>query len=139
MKSFNIVIFALVAFMSYIVFLVIGTMKTNVDLEYVDYYQKEISYQTQIDAQKNTENLKKQPLVFSDKGVIYVELPGEQVEVKGNVNIYRLSNAKDDFSAPLKGQYTEISLLDKQKGLYRVEIEWEDNGKPFFYKSEVNL
>lgn len=139
MKSFNTVIVALIAFMGYIIFLVIGTMRTNVDLEYVDYYQKEIEYQGQIDAQKNTENLKKQPLTYIDKEVVYVEVPEGSDFQQGVVNIYRTSNSEDDFSTNLSVPVSEISLAGKPKGLYRVEVSWIDSGKHYFYKTEVNL
>ncbi|MFN3918201.1 MAG: FixH family protein [Flavobacteriales bacterium] len=139
MKGFGLVVVAMGAFMTYIVFLVVGSFRTNVDLEYTDYYQKEIGFQQQIDAKQNTKNLKKQPLVYAANKVIYIEIPQNLVIQSGTVNIYRTVSAKDDFSVDFTDNYLEISLTDKESGGYRIEVSWQSEGKMFFYKEEIQL
>ena len=138
------IVVGLAAFMSFIIFLVVK-MTTNEnyshDLVTDEYYAKEMKYQTEIDAETNTYNLKE--IIKSnktDKGWLLVfpeEL--EPSKIKGKVFLYRPSNQKLDFDLPLNLTSSNLLIPEHRMldGRWNITIDWTYEGKPYLYKKQI--
>lgn len=121
-----------VAMISFIVFVVsmgIFMMRSSSQLVEEDYYEKDLTYQQSIEAQRNA--------LAEDTLVVFVtdSLPEKVVvrfttakKVTGKVLFFKPEDKRKDISFPLvldeKGRQV-ISTRDFSRGRWRVVIQWE--------------
>ncbi len=135
---------AMAAFMGFILYMVI-TMSTDKtyhhDLVTESYYAKEMAYQTEIDAETNTNNLKENIEGEKTKEGWLLSFPSElnPTKVTGNVFLYRPSNQKLDFDFPLVLSGSNLLIPDKQMiaGRWNITIEFEYDNKSYLYKKSI--
>jgi hypothetical protein len=138
------IVVGMIAFMSFILYMVI-TMSTDKkyhhDLVTESYYAKEMAYQTEIDAETNTNNLKEKIESTKSKEGWLLSFPSElnPAKITGNVFLYRPSNQKLDFDFPLVLSGSNLLIPDKQMvgGRWNITIEFEYNGKEYLYKKPI--
>jgi len=134
----------MLAFMSFILYMVI-TMSTDKkyshDLVTESYYAKEMAYQTEIDAESNTNALKEK---IEGKKTIegwLLSFPSEldPAHITGNVFLYRPSNQQLDFDFPLVLSGSNLLIPDKQLigGRWNITIEFEYNNISYLYKKPI--
>jgi hypothetical protein len=109
-----------------------------------DYYKQEIDYQTEIEKQRNAEQLTipVQIAYTSEKQQVTVNFPEEQKGATGKVKFYRPSDAKKDFTVDLAVKETsvqEIPVNHLTKGLWVVKLEWEKAGKAYQKEQKIVL
>ena len=136
--------------LAYLVFMVIlGVMayksfNSKVNLVAQDYYRQELAYQEQIDKMANAANLK-QPLTMelvSQNNYLEITFPPHQQDLKGTVTLYRPSNAQMDRVWKLKvnDQHQQsIPLNSLARGLWKVKIEWQAEGKSYYQQKNIYL
>lgn len=116
-------------------------MSKTVDLEYEDYYVREVSYQNRIDAESN--GLKyKQTIVLRVVGdAVALTIPTEFPEVeKGEVHFYRPDNAKSDIRMPFSNEKEQLFPLTLFKsGRYEMRLEWSSEGKEYFINKSLYI
>ncbi|WP_010520770.1 FixH family protein [Aquimarina agarivorans] len=138
------IVIGIALFMSFILFFVIK-MSTNKqyshDLVTEEYYAKEMAYQTEIDAETNTNNL-----VESIKGkrvsegwLINFPSSVNTKKIKGKVFLYRPSNKKLDFDLPIVFSGSNLLIPENNliDGRWNITIDWTYEGKPYLYKKEI--
>jgi len=139
------IVVVILAFMSFILFLVIK-MTTNKDFDHdlvtEEYYAKEMLYQTEIDAETNTNNLSEKIISKKTEEGWFLVFPKEldPSKIKGNVFLYRPSNQKLDFSIPLNLTSSSI-LIPKNKmleGRWNITIDWTYEDTPYLYKEQIS-
>ena len=139
------IVLVILAFMSFILFLVIK-MTTNKDFDHdlvtEEYYAKEMLYQTEIDAETNTNNLSEKIISKKTEEGWFLVFPKEldPSKIKGNVFLYRPSNQKLDFSIPLNLNSSRI-LIPKNKmleGRWNITIDWTYEDTPYLYKEQIS-
>lgn len=138
------IVIAIVLFMSFILFLVIK-MSTDKNYEHdlvvEKYYQKELAYQEEIDAE---ENLK----LFSERitgkrvenGWLLTFPPEmENLNIEGKVFLYRPSNKQLDFDFPIELSGLNLLIPDKRllDGRWNIILDWEYQGKSYLYKDSI--
>ncbi len=138
------IVIGMALFISFIMYLVINMLtdkKFDHDLVTEEYYQKELHYQEEIDAETNAFALDEN---ISDRRVKdgwIVEFPEnlELSKISGNLNFYRPSDAKLDFNIPLELTSHEIFIADKKlvEGRWNINIHWEYEEIPYLYKNEI--
>ena len=118
--------------------MVIIAMGSNVNLERSDYYQEEIDFQNHIDKVKNAEKLQKLiTLSFNtQEQMIELQFPQKLNSTEGIIHFFRPSDNHLDKKITLSldqgnKQKIPFSFLNK-KGLWRVKIDWNGDGKDFF-------
>lgn len=138
------IVVAIALFMSFILFLVIK-MSTNDkyshDLVTEEYYAKEMLYQTEIDAEANTNNLKDEIISKKTNNGWLLIFPEEldPSKIKGKVLVYRPSNEKLDFELPLNLTHSSI-LIPKDNmldGRWNITIDWTYNDTHYLYKEKI--
>jgi hypothetical protein len=137
-KGLTIVI---IAFMSFILYMVITLMtKGNADLVSEDYYKKEIEYEKEISALKNTE-ASKEKVVIMDKGdFIIFQFPTTKNIENIEIQLLRPNNDKKDVTVTEKN--TKNVMVEKkklEKGIYKASIHYTSQGQRFLQKEELKI
>ena len=132
---------AIIAFMSFILYMVITLMtKGNADLVSEDYYKKEIEYEKEITALKNSENTTEK-VTINDKGEFIVfQFPTTKEIDNIEIHLLRPNNDKADLTFSEKD--TKNVMIEKkklEKGIYKASIRYNSEGQPFLQKEELNI
>lgn len=138
------IVVGMLAFMGFIMYMVI-TMSTDKkyshDLVTEEYYAKEMAYQTEIDAETNTGNLKEKITGKRTEKGWEIKFPSELApeKIKGTVFLYRPSNKKLDFN--LKLDLTSPNLLIPSNrmldGRWNIIIDWDYEKTKYMYKEQI--
>lgn len=134
----------MLSFMSFILYMVI-TMSTDKkfshDLVTESYYAKEMAYQTEIDAETNTNALKEKIQGKKTTEGWLLSFPSElnPAKITGNVFLYRPSNKQLDFDFPLVLSGSNLLIPDKQliDGRWNITIEFEYDNTSYLYKKSI--
>ncbi|MDB4089300.1 FixH family protein [Flavobacteriales bacterium] len=132
----------LTCFIGFIMYMVIYSFSTSNDLVAEDYYNQEILYQDNIDAQKNALPFKNGVTISSSSENVIIQFPAN-FDVKftdGEISFYRPDNAKLDRKFNLKLTQENNQLLDKSKiapGFYKVTIQFTTGEKHYLLNKEI--
>ena len=133
----------IVAFMGFIIFLVVSTSLVSTDLVTDDYYEQELKYQDRIDAEENTAGLNGEFVVSSSGDMITIQLPSDfyNLEVIGSAHFYRPDNADLDRLFKLRRNSLELSVPKSKfkSGTYVLKISCEVDGKDYYHSEELSL
>lgn len=129
-------------FMVFIITLVVKTTYINVDLVSEDYYKQELNYQGQIDKMTVTKEASKEIDCTVDDSFLVLTFPEKTQFVKGEIEFYRPSNAKQDFKLKLgtdeQGkQYFKKELF--KTGLYKMKIDWISKGINYYLEKDIYI
>lgn len=138
------IVIAFAVFISFILFMVI-TMSTdkkyNHDLVTPDYYQKELAYQDEIDAEENANKLSSKVKVQKIPQGILLLFPEELKEKNctGKVSLYRPSNKKLDFYLPLKISNAQMLIPENRllAGRWDIIINWTCEEQKYMFKDKI--
>nr|WP_299422461.1 FixH family protein [uncultured Emticicia sp.] len=141
-KKIAIVYVCFVGFMGFLVWQCL--QQDDIHLVSQDYYQKEISYQNDIDQMNNTNQLSTQ-LKFqyvSENRIVKLVFPKESIGSTGNINFYRPADARKDFAVKLEianaeSQYIPVANLDR--GLWVIKVLWNKDGKAYYKEEKITL
>ncbi|MCU0359212.1 MAG: FixH family protein [Bacteroidia bacterium] len=132
------------SFVVMIVTMVVLTSRENIDLEYKDYYARELAYQDKIDAMANEKALPQSiQHQVQDKALVLIA-PMDFIlnGIKGDLHFYRPSDATKDLILPMafdgKGQQI-ISRTVFSKGMYKLRMSWNLHEKQYFKEVVLNL
>ncbi len=134
---------AIIAFMAFILGLVYKASQTNTDLESEDYYVKELSYQSQINARKNTGGLEGRLKVQTQGDSVVLEFPSDCKGqfVIGTIHFFRPDNAALDKHYPLRLQnnYQKFWKGGMARGHYSLKVHWEMNGQKYLVEESIEI
>ena len=132
---------AIIAFMSFILYMVITLMtKGNADLVSEDYYKKEIEYEKEITALKNSENSTEKVTINNKGEFIVFQFPTTKEIDNIEIHLLRPNNDKADLTFSEKD--TKNVMIEKkklEKGVYKASIRYDSEGQPFLQKEELNI
>lgn len=132
---------AIIAFMSFILYMVITLMtKGNADLVSEDYYKKEIEYEKEITALKNSENSTEKVTINNKGEFIVFQFPTTKEIDNIEIHLLRPNNDKADLTFSEKD--TKNVMIEKkklEKGVYKASIRYDSEGQPFLQKVELNI
>ncbi len=132
----------LALFITGILTAVIYSFNVSSDLVAEDYYNQEIQYQINIDAQKNALPFAKEVTLTSDSDKINVTFPAAfdmNIE-KGDISFYRPDNANLDKSFDINLDINNTQSIDKKSiasGFYKVTIQFISNGKTYLVNKDI--
>ncbi len=130
-------------FVGVILTLVIICFGNKTELEYKDYYAREIRFQDQINAAANSKNLGS-PITYKliDKSV-QLMIPKEILsnDLKGSVYFLRPSDASKDKNVPLLTNAEGVQVIDPGlvKGVYKMQISFTSLGKSYYKEEVINF
>ena len=114
--------------------------KTEVDLVSDDYYEKEIKYQDQIDKINNAGNLKNLIACNQNEKELVISFADISNNATGEIFFFRPSDQSRDFKKSLAMDSHKEQRFDKKlftNGYYKVQIDWETEGKKFYVEKEI--
>ena len=137
-------VIGMLLFIGFILFLVIK-MTTNEalnhDLVTEDYYNKELRYQEEIDAEKNMNDFKENIIgeKIADGWVLKFPKEIDASKIKGTVFLFRPSNKKLDFDFPIELSSSNLLIPDERllDGRWNITIDWNYNNKNYLYKKAI--
>ncbi len=118
------------------------TTRQDEDLVTPDYYQKTLIYQQHIDKAQRALDLRN-PVRWkldSQGHSILFEYPS--IDVKGRIKLFRPSDAKQDRTIdiePTPDGYQTISIKGLDAGLWKIEVDWSENGKEYYQEQRLIL
>jgi len=135
----NKVIIILAVFVTGIISMVYISMRQRNEVVDANYYDREMKYQKVIDGKRNLLDLCDSVTIQNDGAVIKVAFPPSTVTQldSGSIQFMKFSNAKDDKLIPMGGSKTDlyqIPLSYIAKGLYKVRIDWSNEGTRYYHE-----
>lgn len=129
-----------------IIFLVYKCTQHPVDLISADYYNREIKFQQQYDKMENAASLSA-PMKFNvdaNSKSVTVEYPvsAGTKNLTGSIYFMRPDDATLDKNISIAMNDSRQQLIDYsnwKKGLYRVEVNWNDGAKDYYKQSFLKL
>ncbi len=138
------IVIAIIAFVSFIMIMVITMItnkKYNHDLVTEQYYQKELTYQENIDAIKNAKELKEPIQINQTKKGLQIVFPSNfnKKEIKGKVFLYRPSNKTLDFEIPisLANTYLLVPEINLLGGRWNISVAFQYKDKEYLHQQEI--
>ena len=138
------IVLAFIAFIIFILYFVALSFRdpaSNHDLVTEDYYQKELSYQEDIDAAGNLKKSGGGMRMEIAKEDLLIHFPEymDPAKIQGTVSLYRPSNKQLDFKTPIQLSERQL-LIPKSRlldGRWDIRIEWTYEGKPYLYQNKL--
>lgn len=138
------IVIAIIGFIAFIMYFVITMSTDNTyshDLVTEKYYQKELGFQNEIDAEKNANNLKEKITVQRTEKGLKIDFPKtfKPQEIKGKVFLYRPSNKQLDFEIPISISNTYLLVPEKRlvDGRWNINIGFKYKSKEYLVKKEI--
>ncbi|HZW77372.1 MAG TPA: FixH family protein [Flavobacteriaceae bacterium] len=137
-------VIGMVLFIGFILYFVIQIMtnkKYEFELVTEDYYSKEMVFQDELNASRNSYDLKENIVSKRTReGLVFTFPKGyDYSKIDGTINIYRPSNSRLDFDMPLR--LTDSAFVvpaDKLvEGRYSAIVTWNYDGKTYRYKNDL--
>ena len=138
------IVMAFVLFIGFILFFVIR-MSTDTradhDLVTKEYYQQELAYQEEIDAEKNARALGAELKIEKTAQGLRITLPKALLNSNstGTMSLYRPSNKHLDFDLPIRLSKTHLLIPDKRllDGRWDIKIRIEHEGENYLFKERI--
>lgn len=114
--------------------------QTN-EMEDTNYYEKELKYQSKIDAANNLNEAGGDSILSQDNRGVIVHIPGALMTdfKNGRIEFLRSDSEQKDFNLNFAPDTSGIFLIDRSKfsyGIYKARIQWE-NGTKHYYKEQA--
>lgn len=138
------IVVAVISFIAFIMYFVI-TMSTDKayshDLVTEKYYQEELNYQQEIDAEKNANSLKEKVTIEKNSKGLKINFPKyfNPKSIEGKVFLYRPSSKQLDFEIPISISKSYL-LVPEQRlvdGRWNIKILWNYKNKKYLVKKEL--
>ena len=137
-------VIAIVAFMSFLIFMVYKTTTVTRELVAEDYYAQELAYQQRIDKLENAKSLGESIACTIGSDNIQLAFPetGSSEAIAGTVEFFRPSNSSFDQTHTIEakpGESQTIALDQLPPGWYHVKIDWESGGVGYYQEERVMI
>lgn len=109
-----------------------------------NYYEKELKYQSKIDASKALTALDEKITIVDSADFIKIKFPRLAINSSptGTIECIRTSEKKRDVNTVLKVDNDGIQLLPKANfihGQYELRIDWVNAGVTYFHQQVLNI
>ncbi|MFV0604258.1 MAG: FixH family protein [Niabella sp.] len=116
------------------------------DNEMIDdkYYDKELQYQSVIDARENLEKYNDSILVTEDEGMVKIKIPIEASKniSEGYIEFLRHDDKNKDRKLKLETDTAGFQALPKSnftKGVYKLRARWKSDGVEYYDERLVTM
>ncbi|WP_430927684.1 FixH family protein [Polaribacter marinivivus] len=138
------IVVTIIAFIAFIMYFVITMSTDNTyshDLVTDKYYQAELNYQQEIDAEKNANRLTEKVTIEKNSKGLKINFPENFIpkNIKGKVFLYRPSNKQLDFEIPISISKTYL-LVPEQRlvdGRWNMKIFWKYKNTNYLIKKKL--
>lgn len=139
------IVLAFISFISFIMYFII-TMnvddKYSHDLVSEDYYADELQYQNDIDKLKKSKNLEENISYEKSAEGLIIKFPKtfDYKNITGKVFLYRPSNKQLDFDTAISLSKSNLLIPDKRlvDGRWNIKVDWQYKGNSYLFKKSIN-
>lgn len=135
------IVLAFALFIAFILWLVIRTVRQDVDLIADDYYTQELHYQEKINAIQNTQPFKDSILVNRTNDAIQFRFPKPLLTgAVGEIYFYRPSSIELDRRVALRADTNGIQNVNVSQlsaGKYLIKISWTSGGNAYYFEQDI--
>lgn len=123
--------------------LVVASTRHDPGLISKDYYDLDIHYQEHFDKKQRTAALSAAPQVRFDASSrsVQVVFPDQLPVSKGSVQFRQTTSSRNDFRVDIpavqSNEVLRIPVEDIPGGRWLLDLDWESNGKTYFYATAV--
>lgn len=117
------------------------TFQYKVNLVAKDYYKQEMAYQQEIDKKNNVNQMVSKPELKYNPEKQMLDLHIAADNASGEILFFRPADSKQDFRLPLllSNQIQSIPCQEMPKGLWRLKINWQSEGKAFYMEEKIEV
>jgi nitrogen fixation protein FixH len=134
------IVIGMVLFMSFIITLVIIMMSNDTDLVSEDYYQKELAYNEQYNAQQNYMNAGESIELNIIKDTFFLSFPSKLRTGKVDIELKRPNNKNQDATFTVDAQEkVMIPTALLPKGAFDCTLKGTFKGKPYEFVEQIIL
>jgi hypothetical protein len=134
------IVIVMSSFIVFILVLVIGLMSQRVDLQSADYYQKEINYESELQAMRNSSALINKIDILEKSDYIVFQIPSEGKFNNIRIEFIRPDDNKQDKTFKVDNTLSYlIERKDLTKGQYNIEIYYSFDGKDCLQKHNIYI
>lgn len=133
------------AFMAIMIFAVIFSAKNKSDLVVEEYYKDDINYESFRVKRQNSNQLEKTVDIEyqrADQAIQFV-FPQDMPNVQGHITFFRPSDKRLDRRFPISLNDLGKMVIKKDRklvgGLWKVKVEWQNDGKDYYYEKPLVL
>ncbi len=126
------------------ILLVILCMQQPPDLVSVDYYDREVAFQQQIDKAANTTGLSNPLIIKFDAELrqITIIFPAEMKDkpINGKLHFFKPDNATLDFDIPVQPDQhltQNVSAREMKSGLWHIQADWKCGNEGYYQKESI--
>ena len=134
------IVLAFVLFAIFIGILVTVCVRQDISLVTRDYYKEDLDYQSQMDRERNAEQLSEKPKIeVVDNQSLRVAFDFSQFDA-GKLVLYSPSDIRQDQTFKLEttsSPFQIFSLGSLKKGNYTIKMTWSANGKDFYFEKSI--
>ena len=105
-----------------------------------DYYEKELTFQDEIDAESNANALKARPEIRTQANGFVLQFPEELKDAVGEIYFMRNNNESQDIRLPIKLNAKNEMLISSAKladGEYEMFLKWKNNEQNYLIKKSI--
>jgi hypothetical protein len=131
---------AIIAFMSFIIYIVVQTFGLNADLVQDDFYEEEIRTNDKKLMSQNYEKLNDKITVNQTEEGIVITFPKELADATGRIQFYRRDDKRLDkfFDIMLDRNQAQIIQYDNfLTGKYDIKIECQKDGAEYLHQTSI--
>ncbi|MBK6859200.1 MAG: FixH family protein [Saprospiraceae bacterium] len=130
-------------FVMIISFLYIASQQTNEMLE-TNYYEKEIQFQKILTGSDNLNVLNETINLKLSSEHLEINFPKEGIKDQPLIHLefIKMSDQSKDFNLDIKTNENGKIIIPTEKfskGYYRLQMQWESNGKPYVYRDQFKF
>ncbi len=130
----------LVLFIGFIVTLVTIMISKDVDLVDEEYYQRDLAYNEEMIAIKNSNNLENKIQLIQDENIVSFSVPNNE-NIKDVLIIFKKpNNNADDFEIELGTEKTHgIMKKNLKEGFYNIEIFFKIGKDSYLQREQIYI
>ncbi|NCA84337.1 MAG: hypothetical protein EOM83_02045 [Clostridia bacterium] len=138
------IVLVLIVFAGAMALLVTIAFRQSINLEYDDYYPREIAHQTLIDKRNNAATLPEEVTILKGDGIIDICFPQifNRDSLVGTIHLFRPADNTRDVTMLIKTDTAGRQIIptgNLDLGVYVVKIDWEYGGVYYFTEQEVYI
>lgn len=132
----------LIAFVGAMALLVTIAFRQSINLEYDDYYPREIAHQTLIDKRNNASALPEVVTILKGDGMIDICFPQifDRDSLVGTIHLFRPADNTRDVKMLIKTDTAGRQIIPTANldlGVYVVKIDWKYGNEYYFTEQQV--
>lgn len=134
----------IIAFIIGMLSMVFVAFKQTNDMIDEHYYEKEMKYQSLIDAAQNLNEVNDSALMEQESGQLLLRLPASLLSgfQKGKLEFLRIDDKKKDFTLDFIPDSSGVFLIDNAnfiRGAYKARIQWKSHSKDYYREQNIVL